>query len=389
MKRVDEYHLLFVFIFLFCFITICVPAFASENTLELGDRDELNIVVLTNLMKDSDEKLCSAAVDTICDELQITGFNVTKVKNAAPFQDGLKSTIDEALLEYRAFIAIAITQSSMKDGNVMLFFKDSDEKIKNLESIYIEFPLSKDKAELVAFRVSEKAALLSDSLNISVSIDDDKETNIPARHDVKQIRLSEELSKSKHHMIGVFAMMGGEYSRGGIGTFAGPGIGARLRSIVNMVFDLELRLYIIGNDLKHEFDELTMDYAAMDFTILKLRAAYSFSFGKYFFLNTGISLGAAYLWVTGKSYSNTATKAQNVDIRKQGDIFAYGGGSVELVFNLFERLWIPLRFELGAFIPNISIVFGKSTDGVLEKQPVASFKIPIVEFSIGIIVNIF
>ena len=335
--------------------------------------NDVSIVVLSDIQNTLKNRVKYEAVDVICDELRLSGFNVVE-RRGSPFEGGLRNALEGVFREHAVSAAVVVTESSPKDGTVTLFVDYPDRGIESPAAFFIEFPLNRDRAEIVAFKVSENVSFFTEGVTNRAGEGGtsavktpgaDKETRSDA--DVQQAT-STVRPEAPH--FAVYAHLGGEYSPGGTGVFGAAGIGARWYPALRKSLDLSLSIYPLGRDMG------TGDSgASFDFLLVKIRGGFELRSGRRFRVNPGVSLGFGYVWMHGYPLESDADNETGTVRKDVGDFFPYAGGSLELIYTVSPRLFIPVRFDVGAAMTKVSVVF--------SGEEVATFGLPIMELSFG------
>ena len=351
-----------------------------------GANSTTNIVVMTNAVPEYQDRLIEDAVLTICEELQINGFNVIRVDSSKKLKLSLKRTIGEAFERHDTSLAVVVFQNSVTDGTVMLFSQNGlDGGVTNLDSTYIELPLDKDKAEVVAFQVSEKASLLFDGMKLSISPVEIENNALPndaeaSANGDNTDRENANTTATSHLKWGRFLGVAGEYAPGGTGAMAGGNAGIRWRPVLNKAIDLEIKGYLWGKSFGNSGIEANINFFAA-----KLRGAHIFTFAQRLLIGIGMNVGVGIVSARGSngSYVADSFEVQSTPIKKAVFLF---GASTEVGLKLNEQVVIPLRFEAGGVLPEYNIKFEQDGVDILDEKQRFSFGYFLAELTLTIMI---
>ncbi|MBN2526901.1 MAG: hypothetical protein JXR76_10950 [Deltaproteobacteria bacterium] len=345
-------------------------------------------IVVTTIPEANSAPLMEDSITVICEELEVTGFNVVRTTYSAKENASLKHYVNDALDKNYASLAVVITQSSNTAGTVLLFAKQGLDEVTALDSVNVKFPLPKDKAELVAFKVSETAALLSDGMHHSTSpipVDyPQKVHSITAQSEKKTKSQSAESAKKVTGKIrfGVYLAPAAELSPGNSGVIGGSRLGARWQTKRQKAFHFEVNWYPFARPIHH--DDVTV---TLDFLITRLHAAHIFTLTRFLSLNAGLSIGMGYIWTTGNVHSPTDDDGNLLQSKKETGIFFYAGGGITMEFRVNHRIVIPLRVEMGAIPNGAKFSYATPTADGEKKDTIGEFGQPMVEASAGILIE--
>jgi hypothetical protein len=365
-----------IFFFLMA-ATMGKPAVAepSENTLYdvLFNQDRRNLVVIQTKTNDYGDKIGLQAIEILCDELRLTGFNfrlrdsfdadTTRESPSRSEQKGLFG-------DFRIAASIQFEIINEAEGMVTLYENNLNYGAKRLEVVPISLPLSRDEAEQVALKISEKLSIVADSAEIikEDNVKRKKENSIERKKLISIDIHSNVVEEHKWLRWGVHLTAKGEYSPGGTGTFGALSLGLRWFPRIDNFLELSITYFGVGRDVIMKGAS-----SSIDFGIIKLKGAHEFRLHRYLRASLGVAVGVGYIRAEGKS--------DRVDLESATvqEFFPYGGVTGELIFVPNDRVWIPVRVDLGGAFPGITIRFAD--------HQVAKIGMPLVEFGVGVMVR--
>ena len=370
------------------FFSVVAPSAMAQEMTDANGVDGATILVLTSFREGVDVEVADGAVATICEELEITGFNVIRLAPAEDSMLNLKQMIGDGFERHQASIAVVITQASLVDGTVMLFGKKGTDEVAHLDSEYVEFPLDRDTVELVAFKISEKAALLLNDMQSSASpipiADSDtgesNENQVGSKAGPKDAPADDETSvtaPSRYRWGAYFTAGGTALIRDFI--LAGGGLGVRWVPLAHKVFDLELSAYPISNKVGNENAGVSLGIA-----VCRGRAVHVIRLNEVVSLNIGLFAGAVFYWtVRGRVAEPGANELPTYFSRVKGGLF-HAGGTGGIVLQLSRRVQLPIFIEAGVVAPRVNFaVENVGGGGAVMPQTVASTGNVILTASVG------
>lgn len=335
------------------------PAVSSGKDDGKQPMDRTRIVMLTPMYSENVGAFSTNALKVMCDELAVTGFTVVRETPEVEMETSLKRTVSDSLYRHRSYVAVVVLRSSQTEGTVTLFGRKGLDEVVDLDSMYVEFPMNRDKAELVAFKVSEKVALLSEGLMYSPSpvvaanpvLSEAETAKKKTEEELEPTDASPEVNRSFGSNYGVFTYGGGMYGLRRdyhtMGFLGGVGGGLRWWSLgVHKAMEVDVLYCPWSNTVR--LDEV--GEAGIQLMMVRLTAYHLFQISDRFVLNVGVGLGIGQLRANGeKRFSDDAIMA-DVD-----DTKGFTGVSGLLAYSLHRNIAIRLRASLGSIWPEEKI----------------------------------
>ena len=354
------------------------------------EKRRTDIVVLTRLNSDGTSGFSTDALKVMCDELTVTGFNVIREEHSSDAGESLPRVVSDVLYAHQSFVVVVVSPAGASGGTVTLLGRKGLDEVVEFDSIPVTFPISRNHAELVAFKVSEKAALLSDGMKYSpppVPVDEavnpatdtaSAPGEAPEAAADGARKKTDERSDWEGSKLGVFAHGSTAWSPGenAIGWMGGLGGGLRWRPMVHMMLDAEVTFYPWSRAVTEE----SIGEASMQLLLARAGIGYVFRLSGIVLAHLGLAVGIGNLRIIGNAF------AENTVAHTFNETKGYGGILGGCAFRLHRRIAIPLRISVGAIWPEEKISVGtKTTDNTISKAT-AHFGPWMAEVSIGFLV---
>ncbi len=380
---------------IFAILATAEPAVSSGKDDEKQPVDRTRIVMLTRAYSENVAAFSTNALKVMCDELEVTGFTVVRETSDAEMETSLKRTVSDSLYRHQSYVAVVVLRSSQTEGTVTLFGRKGLDEVVDLDSMYVEFPMNRDKAELVAFKVSEKVALLSEGLTYSpspvVEITTVKPEPEPAPGKSNREKAMSSApaparrNRPGNSKYGLFlhtgALYGLRWDRHSLGFLAGFDGGFRWYPRWHKAVDFEVLYCPWSNTVS--WDEVGK--AGISLLMIRHGVSHVFRFNDIFSLSVGGQVGVGKL--TSKAEDTFYDRVNIVSTTDIKDIKAYAGIGAGIQYQVHRNIVIPIRISLGTLWPEEKITV-RLVDKRGEKLKSASsyFGPVTIEAFIGILV---